>query len=139
MNLKIYQKDQGVNVRLATGILLGLVGFSLCYTVYGWFVDKYFFGWEIMGKPVTWGHTLSIIIGILYAGVCLWLLLYKEASVDFLIRVEREIQKVTWPSWDQLKNSVFVIVGVIIFFGIIVFLYDILFMQIIWKALLGLR
>ena len=139
MNLKIYKKDQGVNVRLAVGILLGLIGFSLCYTVYGWFVDKQFFGMELGGGSVTWGHVLSIAIGIIYVGITLLFLLIKKKSIDFLIKVGREIQKVTWPSWEQLKNSVFVILGVIVFFGVVVFLYDILFMQIIWKGLLGLR
>lgn len=139
MNLHIYKKEQGVNVRLGIGLLLGLIGFSLCYTVYGWFVDKSFFGMELIGGPVTWGHILSIFTGIVYVGVCLWILLFKHESVDFIIKVDREIRKVTWPSWEQLKNSVFVIIGVIVFFGIIVFVYDVLFMQIIWKALLGLR
>ncbi|MFC1479053.1 preprotein translocase subunit SecE [Planctomycetota bacterium] len=128
-----------MKVRLAVGILLGLVGFSLCYTVFGWFVDKYFFGLYLGGVAIRWGHVLSITIGIAYVGMILWLLLFKKESIDFLIKVEREIQKVTWPAWDQLKNSVFVILGVIVFFGVVVFLYDILFMQIIWKALLGLR
>ena len=59
--------------------------------------------------------------------------------MEFLIKVDREIKKVTWPTWDQLKNSVLVIIGVIVFFGIIVSLYDTLFFLGIWKGLLGFK
>ena len=79
------------------------------------------------------------VVGIGYTWLVLWLLLFKERAIDFLINVEREIRKVTWPAWDQLKNSVFVIIGVILFFGAIVFVYDLIFSYGIWKGLLGLK
>jgi len=139
MDFRIKKKDQGVNVRLGMGVLLALVGAALCYTCYGWFVDRPFFGMSLVGRDLTWGHVVSAAVGLVYVGACLWFLLFKEESVDFLIRVEREMQKVTWPTWEQLKNSVLVVVGVIVFFGIIVFAYDMVFMQIIWRGLLGLK
>ncbi len=139
MGFEIQKKNQAVNTRLGMGALLALIGYSFCYAVFGWFIDKSFFGLVMLGRSVSWGHVLSILVGIGYTVLMLWLLLFNERAVDFLIKVDREIKKVTWPAWDQLKNSVFVILGVIVFFGLIVSVYDIIFTLGIWQGLLGIK
>lgn len=138
MDFRIKKKEQASNTRLGAGVLLLLVGISFVYAVYGWFIDKSFFDISYAGIDFKWGHVLGAVTGIMFIGITLWLLLFKEASVDFLVRVDREIKKVTWPSGVELKNSVFVIVGVIAFFGIIVYIYDLIFAWGIWQKLLGL-
>lgn len=139
MNLKIIKKEQAFNTRLGMGLLLALVGFAFCYAVYGWFIDINFFGLTLIGKPVTLGLVLGVVAGIGCTAGLLWLVLFWERSVEFLVRVDREIKKVTWPGWDQLKNSVLVIVGVIVFFGLVVTIYDMVFLWGIWEGLLGLK
>jgi preprotein translocase SecE subunit len=139
MDLTIKKKDQGTNTRLLMGVFLGLVGASLVYAVYGWFVNWSFFDLKYANIYFNWGHVAGSLVALVCLGVILWVLLFHERSVDFLIRVDREAKKVTWPNWEQLKNSVLVIVGVIIFFGLVAGVFDLVFMAGIWRGLLGLK
>lgn len=45
---------------------------------------------------------------------------------DFLIAVEAEMNKVTWPSKDELMRASFVVIFTIFFLAITLFLFDIL-------------
>ncbi|MFH1706472.1 MAG: preprotein translocase subunit SecE [Planctomycetota bacterium] len=139
MDLTIKKKDQGTNTRLLMGVFLGLIGAALVYAVYGWFVNRSFFGLEYANIYFNWGHVIGSLVALACIGVILWVLLFHERSVDFLVRVDREAKKVTWPTWEQLKNSVLVIVGVIVFFGIVAGAFDLIFMAGIWRGLLGLK
>ena len=139
MNLKIKKREQAINTRLVIGIVLGLVGYALCYTVYGWFIDKSFFGLSFAKIDFNWGHPIALLVALVYIPFALWLVLYYEKSVDFLIKVDREVKKVTWPTWMQLKNAVWVIIGVIVFFGLVVYVLDSVFVRAIWRGLLGLK
>lgn len=50
---------------------------------------------------------------------------------DFLIGVEAEMNKVTWPSWEELKRSSFVVMALIFGLTVVLFTYDL-----VWHALL---
>ena len=43
---------------------------------------------------------------------------------NFATEVADEIKKVTWPDWQQLKNSTFVIILFVIIVATIIFLMD---------------
>lgn len=48
---------------------------------------------------------------------------------DFLIAVEAEMNKVSWPSWDELVRSSLVVIFVIFFLAFVLFGFDL-----VWKA-----
>ena len=49
---------------------------------------------------------------------------------DFLIAVEAELNKVTWPSREELKRASVVVIFTIFFLAITLFLFDILWQTI---------
>lgn len=53
---------------------------------------------------------------------------------DFLIAVEAEMNKVSWPSWAELVRSSIVVIFVIFFLAIVLFGYDMLW-QFVFKAI----
>jgi preprotein translocase subunit SecE len=53
---------------------------------------------------------------------------------DFLIAVEAEMNKVSWPSWAELVRSSLVVIFVIFFLAMILFGYDLLW-QVAFKAI----
>ena len=48
---------------------------------------------------------------------------------DFLIAVEAEMNKVTWPSKDELIRAAIVVIFTIFFLAVALFLFDILWQQ----------
>lgn len=53
---------------------------------------------------------------------------------DFLIAVEAEMNKVSWPSWAELVRSSLVVIFVIFFLAMVLFGYD-MFWQFAFKAI----
>ena len=53
---------------------------------------------------------------------------------DFLIAVEAEMNKVSWPSWGELVRSSLVVIFVIFFLAMILFGYDMVW-QFVFKAI----
>jgi preprotein translocase subunit SecE len=49
---------------------------------------------------------------------------------DFLIAVEAEMNKVTWPGKDELVRAAFVVIFTIFFLAVSLFLFDIIWQQV---------
>ena len=58
------------------------------------------------------------------------------AFADFLIGVEAEMNKVTWPSWDELRRSSMVVMALIFGLTVILFVFDLLW-TVLLKFVLG--
>lgn len=52
-------------------------------------------------------------------------------TVDFLIDTELEMKKVSWPSWDELKGSAWVVVLTVIFMGAYLFAVDVVLSKLV--------
>jgi len=48
-------------------------------------------------------------------------------SVKYMRDVQNEVKKVTWPTWDDLRRTTWVIIIVVIIIGIVIGLMDKLF------------
>jgi preprotein translocase subunit SecE len=48
----------------------------------------------------------------------------KSTARDFVVEVNEELKKVTWPDWPQLKNSTFVILIFVLLMAAIIFGMD---------------
>ena len=57
---------------------------------------------------------------------------------DFLIAVEAEMNKVSWPAWSELVRSSIVVIFVIFFLAMVLFGYDMLW-QFVFKTIGVLR
>ncbi|HET7274057.1 MAG TPA: preprotein translocase subunit SecE [Longimicrobiaceae bacterium] len=45
---------------------------------------------------------------------------------DFIGDVQTEMEKVTWPDWEQLKNSTFVVLVFVVVIAALIFVIDFL-------------
>ena len=80
------------------------------------------------------GWNIGIPLGVLVLG--LWFsfrIVHLPRFADFLIAVEAEMNKVSWPSTTELIKSSLVVIIVIFLLTGILFGYDLL-----WRAVLGL-
>lgn len=116
----LYKRNQG---RLARQVTFGVI--ALLVVVGAWRLNQLW-----VGRPDAW----RIGVPLLIAAAGLWLayrLVNLSNFADFLISVEGEMAKVSWPSRTELIRSSIVVIVTIIFLAIILFAYDL-----IWQTLL---
>tara|TARA_R110002095_G_scaffold141809_1_gene122901 strand:- start:513 stop:866 length:354 start_codon:yes stop_codon:yes gene_type:complete len=83
------------------------------------------------------GHTWpSYLVAVGLAGIGFWLgfrLVNWPRFADFLISVEAELNKVSWPTQKELVRASIVVIFTILFLSAILFGYDAL-----WRFVFGL-
>jgi preprotein translocase subunit SecE len=129
VSTEIYQRRQGKIVRRSTGgvILLGFVLASqaLYYSVL----------FDLGTTKAYW------IVGAIIA-VGAWLafrIINHPPFAEFLIDVEAEMTKVTWPSWAELQRATVVVLATMFIFSILLFGYDIIWTKVLeWVGVLRL-
>jgi len=99
-----------------------------------------------LGKADSKGSLPQLIVGIVYGVVALTVLIggliaigFKAVSVDFLIEVEQEMTRVTWPTTSELVRSTTVIAVMIVTLAIGIFLVDWFNLRVLFEALYGSR
>ena len=115
--LGIYKRSQG---RIARQVTCAVVWVTAA--IFAWRI------WVTMGAGSNWRH--AIAGGILLAG--LWLgyrLVNIPQFADFLIAVEAEMNKVSWPSRGELIRSAVVVIFVIFLLATVLFAYDLIWRQ----------
>jgi len=124
LSLRLYKRTQGRMVRQTTMfsiiIIVLLIAWRARMTLV---VSTDIDGWNI-----------GIPLGVLVLG--LWFsfrIVHLPRFADFLIAVEAEMNKVSWPSTTELIKSSLVVIIVIFLLTGILFGYDLL-----WRAVLGL-
>lgn len=83
---------------------------------------------------------LSYLIAVGLGAVGLWVgfrLVNWPKFADFLISVEAELNKVSWPTWRELFRASMVVIFTIFFLAIILFLFDTIWYSIF--TALGIR
>jgi preprotein translocase subunit SecE len=116
----IYKRTQGKRVRQTTAALI---------VVWGWFGC-----WTLSNGPLS-DYTPQIRIGIpvVLAAVIAWVayrLVNLPQFADFLIAVEAEMKKISWPSLQECFRAAAVVIVTMFLLAIILFVYDELWIKV---------
>lgn len=118
----LYKPSQGRIVRQLTALAIFVIVGLGCWRLYGFLPT-------VMGNDSAAARIIPF--ALLAAG--LWFgyrIVNWPRFADFLIAVEAELNKVTWPSRDELKRASVVVIFTIFFLAITLFLFDILWQTI---------
>lgn len=117
----IYKRTQGRLTRqftcLAVWIAFALAAWRMYYVVGDWLPQ--------MAASTTMVLSYLLPMVVLAAGVWLGYRLVNYAPfADFLIAVEAEMNKVTWPSRTEMIRSAIVVIAIMFGLAIVLFAYD---------------
>ena len=117
----VYKPNQGRIVRQLTCLAIWVVIGLGCWALYSTLRGNLDSGsYLVPGIPA-----LALIAGAWFGfRVVNW-----PRFADFLIAVEAEMNKVTWPSKDELIRAAIVVIFTIFFLAIALFLFDIVWQQ----------
>lgn len=119
----LYKRSQGKVARQVTLIALGVVAACGAWYLRAW----------MEGEGFSQSASLLVPLG-LFVGGCWaafrWIHLPKFA--DFLISVEAEMNKVSWPASGELWKASIVVIVTIFMLALLLFGYDL-----IWKEIIG--
>lgn len=117
-----YKRNQGRTVRIVTAVTLGVVFVLSAIRLYQTL--------SLQSGSMKW-----VLPGLLLFGGC-WLC-YRLVNIpkfaDFLIAVEAEMSKVSWPTKSELYRASVVVIVFIISLAAILFLFDL-----IWQTVFRL-
>jgi len=127
----IYKKSQGRTVRQVTCLTIWIVFALMAWRFYEFALKDYpFGGWGV--APVV-GEAFRYGLPLLLLTIGVWLgyrLVNWPKFADFLIAVEAELNKVSWPMRSELVKASLVVIFTIFFLAILLFCYDLL-----WQAI----
>lgn len=121
----LYKRNQGRMVRQITCLTIWLVVAVAAWRCHSLFI--------VPRMGVSWG---SYLVAVALGGVGFWFgfrLVNWPKFADFLISVEAELNKVSWPTQRELIRASVVVIFTILFMSAILFGYDAL-----WRFLFGL-
>ena len=115
LSAQLYKKSQGRIVRQWTfaGVLVILCGGL----------------WRLSASLIQQDALVRFGVPALLAVLAIWFcyrLVNYPKFADFLIQVEAEMRKVSWPGRTELFNSVIVVIVVMFFLAALLFGYDVL-------------
>jgi len=124
----LYKRSQGRVARQVTfaalGVSIALGTYRMWQTLENGTLLRTMLGWVGMtGSAPTMAWVLPLV---LFAGG-LWLsyrIVNWPKFADFLIAVEAEMNKVSWPNRSELYRSSLVVIFTIVFLGAVLFLFD---------------
>lgn len=134
----IYKRNQGRLTRQLTVLALWALIALGCYTLKTQVLDDYREGTLISlsvpfaSDPVwrlTSAGAFAIRVGIptVLAAVGAWIA-YRAINyprfADFLVSVEAEMAKVSWPGRDELYRATIVVIVVMVLLAVVLFVYD---------------
>ena len=109
----LYKPNQGRLVRQVTFLSIAVLVCLVAYELYN----------------STWTTTVSgkTTLAAVTAAIGFWFA-YRVVNytrfADFLISVQAELNKVTWPSREHLKRASLVVIFVIFFMALVLFIFD---------------
>jgi preprotein translocase subunit SecE len=122
----LYKPTQGRIVRQVTAAVLGLLFLLLAYEIAnaGWVLN-------LFRKGLSGGqYMLMTVLGLIGAWVAYRLVNFPRLA-DFLISVEAEMNKVSWPVMHQIIRASVVVIFVILAMSLLLLGFDV-----IWTSLL---
>ncbi|RMF44257.1 MAG: preprotein translocase subunit SecE [Planctomycetota bacterium] len=122
----LYKRNQGRMVRQITCLTIWVFVAAAVWR----FHDVFLSNW--MGDS---NRALSYLVAVALGAAGFWFgyrLVNWPKFADFLISVEAELNKVSWPTQKELVRASIVVIFTILFLSLILFLYDAL-----WKFVFG--
>jgi preprotein translocase subunit SecE len=116
----VYKRTQGRIARQVT-----FAAFAVIVALGAWSLSEYF-----ADRETAWRYGLPL--GLLALG--LWAsfrVVQMPAFADFLISVEGEMNKVSWPSRGELFRASIVVMVVIFFLAFLLFFYDLILTELL--------
>ena len=111
--LSLYKRNQGKIARQATFAALAVIFGLGAWSLSEFYQDK--------------GPALHYFVPLVFLLVGLWAsfrIVQMPAFADFLISVEGEMNKVSWPSRGELFRATLVVILVVFFLAALLFAYD---------------
>ncbi len=121
---RLYKRNQGKMVRQITAVAIFVMVAVAAWRAHALFISP------TVGDQ---NRAVGYIIALALAGVGCWIgyrLVNWPKFADFLISVEAELNKVSWPTQRELIRASIVVIFTILFLSAILFLYDA-----VWKFL----
>lgn len=142
LSTRLYKPSQGRVTRQVTG---GAIWLAFAIAAWRWFETAFGLGWlaSVAGDIETQRTVLDVLKFVLpglllAAGVWIgYRVVNYPRFADFLIAVEAEMNKVMWPSQDELVRSSVVVIMLLIAFAVLMYLFDLLWLWLF--MLMGIR
>lgn len=113
--LRLFKPKQGRHARQATLIAIGVVLAAGAWSLKGW----------LEAEGFSTGQTIGIPLAVLAAtGWMAFRLIQMPKFAEFLIAVEAEMSKVSWPTQSELLKASGVVIFVIFGLAALLFVYD---------------
>ena len=120
-SVELYKRSQGRIARQATFGALAII-----FALGAWSLHTMLLGWQ--GVGVAFGIAAAfLVVGVWFA----FRLVNMPRFADFLISVEAEMNKVSWPTRTELFRSSIVVIVTIFGLAMLLFFYDV-----IWRYVL---
>jgi preprotein translocase subunit SecE len=119
-HVSTYKPTQGRIVRQLTALAIGLIVALGCWSLYTTLSDT------------TPNNAIAVGVPAVLLLLGLWIsyrLINWPRFADFLIAVEAEMKKVTWPSREEVKRASVVVIVTIAILAVSLFLFDV-----VWQA-----
>ena len=115
----IYKRTQGKRVRQTTAGLIVVWGWFGCWTLYS-------------GPLMEYSRNARLGIPVAIGAVVAWFafrLVNVPQFADFLIAVEAEMKKISWPSLQECFRAAAVVIVTMFLLALVLFLYDQIWMH----------
>lgn len=123
VSTEIYQWKQGKILRRSTWGAISLAFVLASQALYHSVLYE-------LGTTVAYWIVGAIVVAGVWIG---FRVVNYSVFAEFLIDVESEMAKVTWPSWAELQRATVVVLGTMFVFSILLFGYDL-----VWQKFLEL-
>ena len=124
LHTSVYKPNQGRIVRQLTALTIWIIVALGCWRLH-----------STLGAVFETGSYMIPVIPIVLLAAGGWIgyrLVNWPRFADFLIAVEAEMNKVTWPSKEELIRASIVVIFTIFFLALALFVFDI-----IWQSIFG--
>ncbi|TWT59399.1 preprotein translocase subunit SecE [Rubinisphaera italica] len=112
----LYKRAQGQQVRQVTGLAIAAV-----FIVAAWTMKINL----LSGLDPNLQLIIPTVTGALGCWFAYRIVNYPRAA-DFLISVQGEMEKVSWPTWPQLWRATIVVLVVMVFLAVSLFAFDVI-------------
>jgi len=131
MALSPYRPLDGWLVRRLFFVLMVAFGGFSAFRIYIW--SKAWTRWLpiVSGHVLNWGEVTGMVVLVAFFLFAYYLMFLNHRSSDFLVEIEGELRKVSWPEYKpigspkaELWGSTYVVIGVVIVMAIFIGLVD---------------